>query len=179
MLTGLARVAVLGGLAAVAADRLLAGRRGVAAPQPLSMLVVIDAPIEQVWDVVADIPGQPRWMTEMTSVRILDEGPVRPGTRAEATVRILGIEVTDPVTITEVEPPRRYAIRHEGTFKGTGVITLEPGAGGSTTIVRWEETLVPPFLPDLGAVVGAPVLRSVFQADLERLKRLVETGSAA
>jgi hypothetical protein len=82
------------------------------------------------------------------------------------------------VTVTDVEPPRRYAIRHEGTFKGEGIITLEPGADGSTTIVRWEETIVPPFLPDLGAVVGAPVLRSIFQADLERLKRLVETAAA-
>ena len=44
--------------------------------------------------------------------------------------------------------------------------------------MRWEETLVPPLLPALGAVVQAPVLRSIFQADLQRLKRLVETGSA-
>jgi hypothetical protein len=34
-------------------------------------------------------------------------------------------------------------------------------------------------LPDLGAVIGAPILRAIFQADLERMKRLVETGSAA
>ena len=64
-------------------------------------------------------------------------------------------------------------------FSGSGLITLEPGADGTTTIVRWEERLVPPVLPALGAAVQAPILRSIFQADLERLKRLVETGSAA
>ena len=29
------------------------------------------------------------------------------------------MEMTDPVTITEFEPPTRFAIRHEGDFTGT------------------------------------------------------------
>jgi hypothetical protein len=105
-------------------------------------------------------------------------GPVGVGTKGEATVRIAGIAVTDPVEVMAFEPPNRFAIRHEGLFTGGGVITLEPGADGTTTIVRWEETLIPPLLPVLGALALAPVLRSIFQADLHRLKRLVETGSA-
>ena len=174
----LRRLLVLGALlvpaAAVAADRWLARRRGANPPQPLGMLEVVDAPIERTWAVVADVPRQVEWMREMQSIRFPDPGPIGAGTKAEATVRILGISVTDPVTITAVEPPTRYAIRHEGLFAGGGVITLEPGADGDTTIVRWEETLVPPLLPELGAVIQAPVLRSIFQADLRHLKRLVE-----
>jgi uncharacterized membrane protein len=145
----------------------------------LEMLAVVDAPIDATWAVVADIPRQVEWMREMKSVSVDTAGPVRVGTRAQSTVRILGIAVTDPVEITELEAPRRYAIRHTGTFAGDGLITLEAGADGSTTIVRWEERLAPPLLPALGAAVQAPILRSIFQADLERLKRLVETGSAA
>jgi hypothetical protein len=91
---------------------------------------------------------------------------------------MLGIQVTDPVTITEWQPPTRFAIRHEGRWAGGGVITLEAGVDGTTTVVRWAETLRAPFLPDLAAVLQAPVFRAVFQADLVRLKRLVETGSA-
>jgi hypothetical protein len=93
-------------------------------------------------------------------------------------VRILGISVTDPVEITELQRPGRFALRHEGLFTGDGVITLEEGADGTTTIVRWRETLVPPILPDLGARIQAPILTRVFQDDLHRLKRLVETGAA-
>ena len=85
--------------------------------------------------------------------------------------------MTDPVTITEFSPPTRFAIRHDGRFAGSGVITLEPGADGTTTIVRWDETLVPPVLPHLGALVQTPVLGAIFQADLRRLKALVETDS--
>ena len=163
---------------AVMLDRWLAARRGSDPPRSLSMLEVIDAPIDETWAVVSDVPRQPEWMHDMKRVSIETPGPVGVGTRAEATVRILGIAVSDPVEITGFEPPQRFAIRHDGRFTGDGVITLEPGADGTTTIIRWTETLVPPFLPELGAVAQAPVLRAVFQDDLHRLKRLVETGSA-
>jgi uncharacterized membrane protein len=159
-------------------DRWMASRRGPGAPEPLRMMVVVDAPPDETWAVISDIPLQPEWMHEMKHVRMTTPGPTGVGSRGEATVRIAGISVTDPVEVTAFEPPTRFAIRHEGLFTGGGVITLEPGVGGETTIVRWEETLVPPFLPELGALVQAPILRSIFQADLHRLKRLVETGSA-
>ena len=170
------RLAVVGtsalGLAA-AADRWLASRRGEV-PEPIRSLIVIDAPIDRVWEVVSNIEEQPRWMHEMKAVRMLTPPPVGVGSRGEADVRVLGIGVTDPVTITEWDPPRRFAVRHEGVFTGGGVISLEAGADGTTTIVRWEETLIPPLLPRLGDLAQRPVLGAIFQADLQRLRRLVE-----
>lgn len=170
------RLAVVGtsalGLAA-AADRWLASKRGEV-PEPIRSLIVIDAPIERVWEVVSDIAEQPRWMHEMKAVRMLTPPPVGVGSRGEADVRVLGIGVTDPVTITEWDPPHRFAVRHEGVFTGGGVISLEAGADGTTTIVRWEETLIPPVLPRLGDIAQRPVLAAIFQADLQRLRRLVE-----
>jgi uncharacterized membrane protein len=165
-------------VAALVLDRWLRMRRGPNPPLGLDMLAVIDAPIEDTWAIVADIPRQPEWMHDMKRVTVETPGPVRPGTRGEATVRILGISVSDPVEITGLEQPRRFAVRHDGLFTGEGVITLQEGADGTTTIVRWRETLVPPILPELGARVQAPILTRVFQDDLHRLKRLVETGAA-
>ena len=138
-------------------------------------MVVIDAPIERVWNVLADIERQPEWMDEMKSVRMTTPPPTGVGSRGEATVRIFGISVTDPVTITEFEPPHRLAVRHEGLFTGGGSITLESGVDGSSTIVRWEETLIPPLLPHLGAMLQRPVLAIIFQQDLHNLRTLIET----
>jgi hypothetical protein len=123
---------------------------------------------------VSDIEEQPRWMHEMKAVRMLTPPPVGVGSRGEADVRVLGIGVTDPVTITEWDPPHRFAVRHEGVFTGGGVISRESGADGTTTIVRWEETLIPPVLPRLGDIAQRPVLGAIFRADLQRLRRLVE-----
>lgn len=178
----LRRLLVLGALAAPAAllaDRVASVARGGRDPEPLRMLVVVDAPIDVVWAAVADVAFQVEWMTEMQELVLDPPGRAHVGQRGVATVRILGIAATDLVEVTEVEPPTRYAIRHLGLFKGSGVITLESGADGTTTIVRWAETLIPPVLPQLGALVSASILRSTFQADLERLKQLVESGSAA
>jgi uncharacterized protein YndB with AHSA1/START domain len=143
---------------------------------PIDSLVVIDAPIERVWATLADIEGQPRWMADMKDVRLTTTGPIGVGTRGEATVRILGLAVTDPITVTEFDPPTRFAVRHEGAYTGSGVFELEAGADGSTTIVRWTETLAAPILPHLAARVGFPVLSTVFQTDLERLRSQIESG---
>jgi uncharacterized protein YndB with AHSA1/START domain len=171
MIAGLLRLLVLGVIATII-DRLLATRS--TEPEPIHSMVVIDAPIERVWDVLADIERQPEWMDEMKSVRMDTPPPVGVGSRGEATVRILGISVTDPVTITEFEPPHRFGVRHEGLFTGDGRITLEPGVDGSTTVVRWEETLIPPFLPHLGSVIQHPILAGIFQQDLHNLRALLE-----
>lgn len=172
----LLRLASLGLVAGWLVDRWLRHRAAGGPPAPFASLAVIDAPIERVWAELADVEGQPRWMHEMKSVRLLTPPPIGVGTRGEATVRILGISVTDPVEITEFEPPHRFAIRHEGAFTGGGLITLEPGADGSTTIVRWDETLIAPLMPHLWALLSQPIVGGIFQADLLRFRDLVEAA---
>lgn len=174
MIRGLLRLGLVGATIGYAVDRLIGETAKTDGPEPIRSMVVIDAPIERVWAVLADIEGQTRWMHDMKAVRILTDGPVGVGTIGEADVRIFGIGVTDPVAITEYQPPTRFAITHDGLFKGGGVFDLEAGADGTTTIVRWDETLIPPVLPNLGALVSTPILASIFQADLERLRDLVE-----
>jgi uncharacterized protein YndB with AHSA1/START domain len=176
MIRGAVRLAIVGAGISYALDKILGDHAEGREPQPISSMIVIDAPIERVWAELADVAGQARWMREIKAIRVPD-GPVGVGMTCESDVRMFGITVTDPVTITEFEPPHRYAISHDGTFKGHGLITLESGADGTTTIVRWEELLIPPMLPHLGAVAMTPALSAIFQADLGRLKELVETGS--
>lgn len=178
MIRAVLRLALVGFGAAWIADRIIRARANDAPPAPIETLVVIDAPIERVWTELADIEGQPRWMHDMKSVRLTTPPPIGVGTRGVSTVRVFGIAVTDPVTITEFEPPTRFALQHEGTVGGSGVITLERGADGSTTIVRWNERLIAPVLPHLGAELFGRVFGPIFQADLFRLRDLVESGSA-
>ena len=134
MLRRLGTLGLLAGGLAVGLDRWLAARRGSNPPPSLSMLEVVDAPIDATWAVMSDIPRQPEWMRDMKHVEIETPGPVGVGTRAEATVRILGIAVSDPVEVTAFEPPVAFAIRHDGLFAGDGVITLVPGADRKSVV---------------------------------------------
>lgn len=176
MIRRLLQVTLVGLVIGWILDRLLNERAGGRAPGPIHSMIEIDAPIGRVWQVLADIEGQPRWMHDMKAVRILTPGPVGVGTRGEAHVRIFGLGTVDPITITAFEPPRRFAIRHEGQFSGEGTIELNAGPGDRTTVVRWDERILPPVLPHLGALLLAPILGPIFQADLGRLRDLVETA---
>ena len=172
-LSRFARLAIVLLINAVALDRLLARVRRT--PElPIWTRVEIHAPVERVWAVVSDIPRQPEWMREMKQVRIISPGRVRVGTEAEATVRIFGIAVNDPVVVSAWDPPRAFGVTHAGRFRGGGHLTLRPGSGGATTIVRWREILVPPVLPFVGSLVQWPILRWIFQDDLYRLRNLIE-----
>ncbi len=186
MIRGVLRLGAVGIVGAWVLERALRRRAGGDQPAPISTMVVIDAPIERVWAVVADIEGQPRWMHELKSVQLLTPPPVGVGTRGVGTVRIMGISVTDPVSITGFEPPTRLSIRHEGTFTGGGTITLAREGDAATdpahasparTIVRWDERVVPPLLPHSGSLLQRPIMRSIFQGDLDRLRDLIESGA--
>jgi uncharacterized protein YndB with AHSA1/START domain len=159
---------------AVAVDRLLGHLAADRPVAPVRSTIAIDAPIERVWAVIADIERQPEWMLDLKAVRLLTPPPVGVGTMAEGTVRILGLTVSDPITITEFAPPHRFAIHHDGIFSGDGVITLESRADGSGTIVRWDETLISPVLPHLADRVGRPIFGAVFQKDLDTLRDQLE-----
>ena len=177
LLRAAVRLGALGLAVAWVADEWLRRQADDVEPPPFRTRIVIDAPIERVWTVLADIETQPRWMHEMKSVRV-EPGPVGVGTRGVATVRIFGLTSRDPVRVTAFEPPNRFSIEHLGTFRGHGDITLEAGADGTTTIVRWDETLIAPALSYVWAILAEPLMTGIFQADLRRLRELVEAGEA-
>ena len=184
MIRGLFRLVILAATGAGLAwsvDRWLGGRHqadaGNTVPDPIRSTVEIDVPIERVWVRLADVEHQPDWMHDLKWVRIDTPGPVRVGTRAESLVRILGIGVQDPIEVTVFLPPHDYAIRHEGPFTGSGVFRLEALDDGRTR-VTWDETLIPPILPNLLGLIQAPLLGRIFQADLERFRDQLEIAAA-
>ena len=162
----------------------------------------IHAPIDQVWEVLVDVPGQPRWMRDLRDIRFETPGPLAVGHVAIGTVHMFGLSQSDPIEVTALDAPERYAIAHLGGFRGWGEFRLVPVDQGRATHVRWREELratpeaVPLLplvirLPVVGGAVErlagvalrladplfAPVFTAVFRADLRRLKRLIETGA--
>lgn len=168
-----ARLAALTGLAAWVLDRWLRDQALGVAPPPIRTSISVAAPIERVWAILADIEGQPAWMHDLKDVEVISAGPIGVGTRATGRVQVFGIGVEDPIEITAFEAPVHFAIRHDGLVKGTGDLRLAVEDDGST-LVTWDETLVPPALPYLGGLLIAMVFRPIFQRDLERLAGLAE-----
>jgi uncharacterized protein YndB with AHSA1/START domain len=158
-------------------ERRLRLRAGGAVPRPIRTVVAVGAPIERVWDRLADIERQPEWMHDLSSVVIRTPGPIGVGTRVDARVRALGIEIDDPIVVAAFEPPSHFAVTHVGLVTGTGDIRLGVSADGTSTTVTWNETLIAPVFPHLGARVLQVVFGPIFRRDLERLADAVERPS--
>ncbi len=67
--------------------------------------LVIQAPVERVWDLTVDVESWPRLTPTMTSVERLDEGPLRAGSTARVTQPRQRPTVW---TVTELEPGSRF-----------------------------------------------------------------------
>lgn len=151
----------------------------------------IEADPEQVWEILTDWEGQPRWMRDAHSVTVLS--PHREGVDVVVRCRtdVIGglrgarrrggslLIVDDDMVTTEWERPRVLGIRHLGwLIRGVGAFELAPTAYG-THLTWWEEVD-----PPLGAVGEAlatvavvPPVRRVFRASLAGLKRVCESTS--
>lgn len=173
LLLALLAVAGLVGALILEATLQRAVRRGVMSPPRMHMQIVINAPLQRVWEFASDVRRQPEWMHEMKRVEMLTPGPVRVGSRGRATVRIFGISTTDDVVITQLDPPHAFGIRHEGKFTGEGLLEFS-AEGDQQTLIRWMEYLRPPLFPILGGLIQRPILRRIFQSDLKSLKRILE-----
>ena len=148
-------------------------------PDPvMKMAITIRAPIDDVWDVVADIERQPLWMEEMKAVRLTTPGPVGVGTRGDADVRIFLVGDRRRRRGRRLRPahPVRHPPRGDVHRRRAGSRSRRSTA--ARTLVRWDERLVPPLFPHLGQLLQKPIMGAIFQADLERLREIVESQHA-
>ncbi len=138
--------------------------------------VVVSRSRDEVWDVLADVQRQPEWMKDALSIEVLTDGQLGVGTRMRVPTKIGPFRTTDLMEVTEFVPPQRWTVVHRGLVTGEGTFELEEVDGGRATRVRWRERLAAPlgFLGRWGMTIMRPVLRGIFQADLERLRLLCE-----
>jgi uncharacterized protein YndB with AHSA1/START domain len=131
----------------------------------------IQAPPEAVWAVLVDAAAWPSWDSGVTAV----DGAIEEGRKI--TVRT---EVSPgrafPVTVTDLEPPRRMVFRGGmplGLFRGERTYTLTPDGAGTAFRMREEYTG-----PLLGLIWRSmPDLQPSFDRFAAGLKRRVENGA--
>ncbi len=140
----------------------------------LRVEVVIHASPAAVWGHLEDIASHTAWMADAVAIEFLTDRRQGEGTRFACRTRVGFLSTTDLMEISEWSPPRLMGVRHSGAVSGEGRFELHP-AGDSTTMT-WVEQLHFPwwFGGPLGATLARPVLRRIWQGNLNRLKDLVE-----
>ena len=114
--------------------------------------VRIAAPVEQVFDTVADSRNEPSFNPAMTGVELLTPPPIGLGTQFRARMGKAGREML--VELTEFERPHRLGSRTTSSMMQTsGGLTFAAEGGG--TVLSWDWQVRPKgWLRMLGPLFG-------------------------
>ena len=135
--------------------------------------IIINRPVEEVFDFVADERNEPRYNPQMRYAEQTSAGPIGVGTtfRAESTSQ--GRPVVMTITFAEYERPRRLtSATHLSTMDIQGTLTFDPVPEG--TRMRWLWDLQPRGEFKLIAPLIARMGRRQEQTIWTGLKRYLE-----
>jgi len=137
--------------------------------------ILIQAPPERVWAILADWRRYPQWMPDVAGV--CRRGPDREvGLELDVKTKLFGLVplVTDRIRVIAWEPHRRMAVAHLGVVHGRAEWRLEPSPGG-TRFAWWEDVhLRPAPLGDVALAVYWPFQRRLFRRSMRNVRRLAE-----
>lgn len=137
--------------------------------------VCIRAPLQLVWEMVADVRTHTEWMVDAESITVTSDCSSGVGTTFDCVTKIGPFRTIDHMEITEWIEERVMGVAHRGLVSGSGRFTLQE-AGPSDTNFSWEETLTFPWWIGgrLTSIGSTPVLKAIWRGNLRRLSRLVE-----
>ena len=124
--------------------------------------------------VMFDPDRDPEWISAVKNVELIDKA-LQPGARVKRGASFFGHEINWTTEVQDVHFPHVLTLRIiEGPFSGTVAYQIVRNGAGSRVVIRNKgETDKLGFLP--ASMIEAP-LRSGMQADLARLKAIVEGG---
>ena len=135
--------------------------------------IVINRPVEEVFDFVADERNEPRYNPRMRRADQLTEGPIGVGTRFRAQTVSMGRPVEMVIEFTGYQRPRRLSESvHMASMELQGGLTFDPVPDG--TRMRWSWELQPRGILKLMSPLVARMGRSQEQRIWTGLKRLLE-----
>jgi uncharacterized membrane protein len=139
--------------------------------------VVVDRPLEDVFDYYAQYHRHPEWQPELLSAEFTTPGPVAAGSKGIEVRRLLGREIRVGYEITDHVRPHRSAFRTlDGPVRPIGIATFASAANG--TRLQFELDLAARGPLRLLAPILALRLRSQIAAHLQRFKAVLESEGA-
>lgn len=138
--------------------------------------IVIDRPQETVFAFSSDPANVPRYSPSIVRYEQLDDVPLGLGSLVEGSIKVAGRRIDFVEEIVEYEPPRRFSARTvESPIPFRVTIWSDSQAGA--TLLEWltETDLFGGFFGKLAEPVVVGMYRRELQADLRRLKQLIES----
>jgi len=115
--------------------------------------IVINRPIDEVFDFAADERNEPRYNPQMTRADLVTQGPIGVGTKFRFVMTGVGRGAEMITELTEFDRPRRLgSTTHISTMDINGTLLFEPQ--GQSTKMQWLWNIEPRgFYKLLGPIV--------------------------
>jgi carbon monoxide dehydrogenase subunit G len=138
--------------------------------------VMIHAPVDEVFDMVADERNEPRYNPRIVRVEKVSEGPVGRGARFVAEPKNMGAKGAMTLEVLEYDRPHRlHNVVHSSYMHVDGTLTFQEVDGGTRLKWDWDMGLVGPT-----RVLLSPVLALIGPSWERRnwvgLKEYMESG---
>jgi uncharacterized membrane protein len=138
--------------------------------------VFFERPVEEVFPYVGDPEAFPEWQDGFLESEITSEGPLGVGSIYRAVHDFAGRRIEVVNEVTAYIPNESFAFKSiSGNLEVTGDITLQPTGGGTKLMARFEAQVGGLFR--LAEPLAARIIKRQQQADWEKLKILMKTGS--
>ena len=153
--------------------------------------LVINAPPEAVFALLAQPERLPEWTPGVIAVLITSSGPVGVGTTTETVMEAFGVRQTLVGRCTIFEPSRRLVVSNEttggikvgsvtiGKVQSTSSSELSPEGAGTRLRATLEYKLSAGMFSRLAEQLVGPKMKEDFEQSLKTLKRLLETAPPA
>lgn len=142
----------------------------------------INRPIDEVFAFMSDPRKHAEWVQPVESDSNVSSGPVHVGTTFHEENKLLGRHLAEEWTVTEYEPPRRYAQQAEiGGATMTITMTLTPEGEGTRVdmVTEGDASSAAGRLFKLSAPIVARAIKNQQQTDLDTLKLILENKEQA
>ena len=119
--------------------------------------VTISAPVDEVFDLVADERNEPRYNPRILRADKVSDGPVRTGARFVAEPKSMGSKGEMTLTIVEYDRPHRlHNLVRSSYMDADGTLTFDAVEGGTRLRWNWDMGLVGPMrmLSPVLALIG-------------------------
>jgi carbon monoxide dehydrogenase subunit G len=119
--------------------------------------VTINAPVDEVFDMVADERNEPRYNPRIVRAEKVSEGPVGAGARFIAEPKSMGSKGKMTLTTLEYDRPHRlHNVVRSSYMQVDGTLTFEEVEGGTRLRWDWDMGMVGPMrmLSPVLALIG-------------------------
>ncbi|NIM94393.1 MAG: hypothetical protein GTO18_11890 [Anaerolineales bacterium] len=135
--------------------------------------IVIDRPVEEVFAYVSDWGKQADWQPDILESKVITEGPIGVGSKAQEVRQFLGRKMETIIEVTAYEKDKSFTIKsNEGPVAFEAVQTFERVEGGTKVSIHAEAETGGFF--KLAEPLVARSVKKQFEEDFERLKKLLE-----